>query len=72
MTVLMKSDLQSYFLGPWKHLVVCSFGLLLSYVALNLSDVSVCYSAALIAELLSSAVRLYCLLLVIYGDYIVS
>ena len=72
MTVLMMSDLQSYLLGPWKHPLVCSFGLVLSYVALNLSDVAVCYSGELIPELLSSLVRLYCLFIVIYGDYIVS
>ena len=59
-------------MGPGKHLVVYSFGLLLSYVALNLSDVVVCYSAELIAELLSSLVRFYRLLLIIYGAYIVS
>ena len=68
----MMSDLQSYLLGPGKHLVVCSFSFLLSYVALNLSDVAVCYSAEVIPELLSSSVGFYCLMLVIYGDYIIS
>ena len=68
----MMSDLQSYLLGSGKHLVICSFGFLLSYVALNLSDVVVCYSAEVIPELLSSSVGFYCLMLVIYGDYIVS
>ena len=68
----MMSDLQSYLLGSGKHLVICSFGFLLSYVALNLSDVVVCYSAEVITELLSSSVGFYSLMLVIYGDYIVS
>ena len=68
----MMSDLQSYLLGSGKHLVVCSFGFLLSYVALNLSEVDVCNSAGVIVELLSSSVGFYCLMLVIYGDYIIS
>ena len=70
----MMSELQSYLLGPGQHLVICSFGFILSCfnVALNLSEVHVCYYAGVIVELLSSPVGPYHLMLVIYGDYIIS